>query len=244
MPGLARILILLLLLPWTAAAAQAADVDLELVLLADSSGSIDDKEIAFQRQGYADALVSGDVLGAIAGGAHQRIAVTYVEWGDYLSQDVVVPWRVIDGEASAQAFAGELLAAPRRAHGRNAIGQALMFGKALIETNDHDGYRKVIDLSADSANSWNGVPLPEARARVVEAGITINGLAILCRFCNGRPVSYDLQQAFHDTIIGGPESFVVTADDMQRFALAVRRKLVLEIAGRLPKQERQAKAGE
>src|SRR3546814_7061573 len=31
-------------------------VDLDLVLLADSTGSIDDREIFFQRQGYADAI--------------------------------------------------------------------------------------------------------------------------------------------------------------------------------------------
>ena len=33
------------------------------------------------------------------------------------------------------------------------------------------------------------------------------------------------------TIIGGPASFVVTADGDDRFAEAVRRKLLLEIAG-------------
>ena len=228
---------------WMAGVGRAEDVDLELVLLADASGSIDNNEIIFQRQGYAEALTSADVLDAIATGAHQRIAVTYVEWGDVLSQAVVVPWRVIDGEAAAKAFAAELLARPRLAHGRNAIGQALMFGKSLIETNAHDGYRKVIDLSGDSANSWGGVPVAVAREQVLAAGITINGLAILCRFCNGRPVTYDLETAFRETIIGGPDSFVVTADDMERFATAVRRKLILEIASRLPKQRPQANAG-
>jgi hypothetical protein len=213
---------------------RAEPVDLELVLLADATGSIDNAEIAFQRKGYAEALASQDVLDAIATGAHQRIAVTYVEWGDFQSQDVVVPWSVIDGEASASAFGDALLAAPRRAFGRNAIGQALVFGKALVETNAHEGYRKVIDLSADSANSWNGIPLSIAREQVVAAGITINGLAILCRACNGRPANYDLEKAFEDTIIGGPDAFVITAENMQQFATAVKRKLVLEIAGLTP----------
>ncbi len=213
-----------------AAVAQAQEVDLELVLLADATGSIDNQEIQFQRKGYADALASADVQNAIRSGAHQRIAVTYVEWGDFTSQDVVVPWTVIDGEAAARAFAERLLAAPRKARGRNAIGQALLFGKELIDTNAFDAYRKVIDLSADSANSWNGVPLKQARDVVVAAGITINGLAVLCRFCSGRPANYDLEQGFEDTIIGGPDAFVITADDMERFSVAVKRKLVLEIA--------------
>lgn len=223
-------LILALTLLLAAGAPRADPVDLELVLLADATGSIDNAEIAFQRRGYAEALASPDVLDAISSGAHQRIAVTYVEWGNFESQDIVAPWTVIDGEASARAFGGALLAAPRRAAGRNAIGQALVFGKALIESNSHEGYRKVIDLSADSANSWNGIPLSIAREQVVAAGITINGLAILCRFCSGRPAGYDLEKAFEDTIIGGPDAFVITADDMQQFSTAVKRKLVLEIA--------------
>jgi hypothetical protein len=234
---LCPLLALFMLLVAAAAPLRAEPVDLELVLLADATGSIDDSEIAFQRKGYAEALASADVLDAIASGAHQRIAVTYVEWGSFESQDVVVPWTVIDGEAAARAFGAALLAPPRRAAGRNAIGQALVFGKALIESNPHEGYRKVIDLSADSANSWNGIPLALAREQVVAAGITINGLAVLCRFCSGRPVTYDLEKAFEETIIGGPDAFVVTADDMPQFSTAVKRKLVLEIAGLTPERE-------
>ena len=60
----------------------AEEVDLELVLLADASGSIDDAEIRFQRRGYAQAITDPDVISAILGTAYQKIAVTYVEWGD------------------------------------------------------------------------------------------------------------------------------------------------------------------
>jgi hypothetical protein len=73
--------------------AAAETVDLELVLLADASRSIDDAEIRFQRQGYAAAITHPEVLGAIAQGFEQRIAVTYVEWGEASSQEVVVPGR-------------------------------------------------------------------------------------------------------------------------------------------------------
>jgi Protein of unknown function (DUF1194) len=70
-------------------------VDLELVLLADASRSIDDGEIRFQRQGYAAAITHPDVLAAISHGYERRIAVTYVEWGDAASLEVmsIVPDR-------------------------------------------------------------------------------------------------------------------------------------------------------
>jgi hypothetical protein len=226
------ILILLLLLVAPPGARAGEPVDLELVLLADASGSIDDGEIMFQRQGYAEAITDPKVLEAIANTGYGRIALIYVEWGEAFSQDVVVDWTLIDGAASAAAFAEALMLPPRRAYGRNAIGAALLTGKRLIEQNEFEGNRRVIDFSADSANNWYPPDIGVARAEVLDAGIVINGLAVLCRDCwSGRPVSYDLEKAFAEQIVGGPGSFVVTADDAPSFAGAVRKKLILEIVG-------------
>lgn len=221
----------------TPAAAQGPleEIDLELVLLADASGSIDDAEIALQRRGYAEAMADPEVLWAIRnGGASGRIAVAYVEWASAASQDVVVDWMVIEDEASAAAFGERLLAPPRMTFGSNAIGSALLKGLELIDTNDYEGWRKVIDLSADS--SWNpqGPPIETARDAVLGAEVVINGLAVLCRECSGRPRGGDLEAEFAERLIGGPGSFVVTADGAQSFAQAVRRKLILEIADARP----------
>ncbi|MDF2368344.1 DUF1194 domain-containing protein [Sneathiella sp.] len=211
-------------------AQEETKVGLELVLLADATGSIDDAEILFQREGYAKAITDPNVISAIQTTIYERIAVTYVEWGDSNSQDIVVGWQIIDSLESAQKFAGELRQRPRRAQGFNAIGTALLFGKSLIENNNFWGFRRVIDISADSANNWSGPPIELARQEVVAAGITINGLAVLCRYCSGRPNSYDLEQAFEEQIIGGNGAFVITADNADTFAAAVRKKLILEIA--------------
>lgn len=211
--------------------AKAEEVSLELVLLADASGSIDQSEIAFQREGYASAITHPDVLYAISSTLTGTIAVTYVEWA--ANQAVVVDWTVIDGDTAAQAFAAALLAPPRLAYGRNAIGAALLEGKRLVETNDITGLRRVIDFSGDSANNWIGPSIAEARAEVLAAGITINGLPILRPDDPGRS-GPDLEQTYADRIIGGPGAFVVTADTSLSFAEAVRRKLILEISGRMP----------
>ena len=227
------VILILLTACWSSPslAQEETKVGLELVLLADATGSIDDAEILFQRQGYAKAITDPNVISAIQTTIYEQIAVTYVEWGDASSQDIVVGWRIIDGPESAQQFAEELLRPPRRAQGFNAIGTALLFGKSLIENNNFWGFRRVIDISADSANNWSGPPIELARQEVVAAGITINGLAVLCRYCSGRPNSYDLEQAFKDQIIGGNAAFVITADNADTFANAVRKKLILEIAG-------------
>jgi hypothetical protein len=214
-----------------AAAQEREPVDLELVLLADATGSIDDVENQLQRQGYADAMVDEQVLWAIEhGGELGRIAVAFVEWAGARSQDLVVDWTVVEDAASAAAFADRLMAAPRRAYGTNAIGAAIMEGLALIDGNAFEGWRKVIDLSGDS--SWNpqGPPIAVARDVVLGAGVVINGLAILCTGCSGRPRFGNLEREYAERIIGGPGAFVVTADGPENFARAVRRKLILEIS--------------
>ena len=85
---LAAPVLALLAAPLTAQAPEWDDVDLELVLLADATGSIDPAEIAFQRRGYAEAITSPEVLSAVTGGAHRKIVLTYVEWAAAQSQDV------------------------------------------------------------------------------------------------------------------------------------------------------------
>lgn len=220
--------------PFAAAQTNAGDlrpVDLELVLLADATGSIDEAEIRFQRKGYADALRDPGLIRAMTAGPYGVVAITYVEWANDRSQDVVVGWRLIDGPEAGARFADDLMTAPRRAFGRNAIGAALIAGVRLIETNGFDGARRVIDFSGDSANNWNGPSIAAGRQAAVDAGVTINALAVLCRSCNGRPVSYDLEAAYQTQIIAGPGAFVLTADSEQSFGDAVFDKLWLEVSG-------------
>ncbi|MEM6825198.1 MAG: DUF1194 domain-containing protein [Pseudomonadota bacterium] len=226
-----RILATVLLL---AGPAIAQDVELELVLLADASGSIDSAEILFQREGYARAITDPRVVETIENTAYGKIAVTYVEWAAAGAEDVVVPWMIIDGAETATAFAEALIPPPRRAFGRNSIGSALLTGVRLIDENGIEGWRKVIDFSGDSANNWNGPTIAEGRAAALEAGIVINGLAILCRTCSGPPRGGDLAGRYEERIIGGPGAFVVAAEGPDDFEDAVRRKLILEIGGHAP----------
>src|SRR3546814_17644427 len=109
-------------------------VDLDLVLRADSTGSIDDREIFFQRQGYADAITDPDILSAIALGPDQKIAVPYVEWGNETSQEVVVPWTIIDGAAAPAGFADRLMYKPRKAFGTHTIGSTITTHPLLIDS--------------------------------------------------------------------------------------------------------------
>lgn len=231
------LLILSILAAPLASPVSAQDTDLELVLLADASGSIDSREILFQREGYALAITDPDVLAAIAGTAYGSVAVTYVEWAAHTA--VVAPWQVIASPEDAEAFAAAILAPPRQAYGSNAIGAALLDALRLIETNDLEGWRKVIDFSGDSMRNYSGPSIAEARQTVLAAGVTINALPILRPDDPGRAQG-GLEALYASEIAGGPGSFVVTAEDRDSFADAVRRKLIMEISATTPGAPRMA----
>ena len=217
---------LLALMACLAGPAFAQDTDLELVLLADASGSISQAELAFQRDAYAQAMTDPSVVAAIQDTAYGSIAVTYVEWAT--NQGVVVPWMKVDGPGTAAAFAAALSGPPRGASGRNAIGSALLFARDLIEQNRIDGWRRVIDFSGDTTGNSFGPPIEAARDEVVESGITINALAIVTE----RGFDSDtLAERYAERIIGGRGAFVVEAAQGEVFAEAVKRKLILEISG-------------
>ncbi len=214
-----------------AAPARAEQVDLELVFAADGSGSIDDDELRLQRQGWADALTSKEVLDAIRDGAQGAIAVAFMEWGGPQSQVLIVDWHVIRDAASAQVFADTLMRSPRGAYGYNSISNAIDFSVRLVETNAHVGERKVIDVSGDGPNI-GGRPIAAARADALAKGFTINALAI--RREGGRPGGpggMALEDYYAREVIGGPGAFVEIADATKPFAVAARRKLLTEVAG-------------
>lgn len=210
--------------------ALAEEVDVELVLAADGSGSIDDDELALQRRGYAEAVTSREVLDVIRGGLLGKIALAYVEWGGPGSQHVIVDWMVIEDEASAQAFADALVSRPRAAIGYNSISAAIDFSVGLIESNAYEGLKMVIDVSGDGPNI-GGRPVQFARDDAVAKGITINGLVIAGPGGVVRRVANEpLDEHYRRDVIGGPGAFVMTVERTDAFPTVVRRKMVLEIA--------------
>jgi uncharacterized protein DUF1194 len=89
-------------------------VDIELVLAVDVSYSMDMDELAIQREGYAQAIVSKEFLQALKSGPNGKIAVTYFEWAASSDQKIIIPWRLIDGPETADAVANEIMKTPIR----------------------------------------------------------------------------------------------------------------------------------
>lgn len=209
-------------------------VDVELVLAVDISYSMDPEELALQREGYARALTSREFMQALRQGIHGRIAVTYFEWAGAAEQKIVLPWRLVDGPEAADAVANDILMAPIRRAARTSISGALLYGMNLFETTDFQGLRRVIDVSGDGANN-QGQIVTVARDEVLSKGITINGLPILLKRPTYRTMDIELlDEYYEDCVIGGPGAFMIAVRERDQFVTAIRTKLVMEIAGRVP----------
>ncbi len=224
-----------LYLPFTLDCALAMErtVDLELVLAADISDSMDVEEAALQRQGFASAIRHPQVIEAIQSGPLRRIAVTYVEWSGEHIQRTLVDWIEISDIESAGAFANAI---EQQSVGSEnwtkytSISAVITRAAGSFKSNRFQGQRQIIDISGDGPNN-RGAYVVHARDRAVAAGITINGLPIV----NDRPGPYgyppmpDLDLYYEDCVIGGLGAFIVVADGYQDFARAIRRKLLIEI---------------
>jgi Protein of unknown function (DUF1194) len=214
----------------------AQSVDIELVIAVDVSYSMDLDELAVQREGYAQAIVSKEFLQALKYGPNSKIAVTYFEWSASSDQKIIIPWRVIDGPETADAVANEIMKTPVRRGSRTSISGAISFAMPLFEENPYRGLRRVIDISGDGPNN-SGPPVAGAREAALAKGITINGLPIMVKEPSHTTMDIDnLDLYYEDCVIGGPGSFVVSIKDRDKFKEAIRTKLVLEVAGRTPER--------
>ena len=203
--------------------AQPAAVDLALVLAVDCSSSIDDREYALQRAGYARAFADPRLGRAIAGGTNGAIAVTLTQWAGPFEQVQAIGWQIIRDEDDTASFATRIAAMPRQlAASATSISGAIDHGRHLLARIGIEAGRRVIDVSGDGMNN-TGRLAEYARDEAVAAGIVINGLPILTDDPN-------LDDYYEDYVIGGTGAFVIPARNFAAFGRAITAKLLREVS--------------
>jgi hypothetical protein len=217
-----------------AAARAADDVDLLLVLAVDVSRSIDATKFQLQREGYAGAVADPKVLEAIRSGRTGRIGLTFVEWSGVGAQKVVIDWTTIGDADSAKGFGDRLLEAPRSFADRTSISGAIEFAMGQFDKAPYEAARHTIDVSGDGTNNA-GRDVALARDDAVAKGVTINGLVILSE----NPMTWNpdhtnppggLANYYRNNVMGGPNAFVMVAENFQSFGQAIVKKMIAEVA--------------
>jgi hypothetical protein len=206
-----------------APAAAQTTVDLQLALMVDASGSVNQYRFELQKRGYVDALRNPRVLSAILGGRTQSIAATMVQWtGPFLHVEVL-PWTLLKDEASIKSAALVIERTPRALFGGGtSISGAIDHAMSLFPQSPFKAERQVMDISGDGSNN-SGRSVTRARDEAVAKDVTINGLPILAFEPN-------LDDYFRNFVIGGPGAFMIVAKDFESFGEAIVKKMIIEIA--------------
>jgi Protein of unknown function (DUF1194) len=215
-------------------AVAADEVDLLLVLAVDVSRSIDAAKFQLQREGYAAAVADPRVLDAIKSGRTGRVGLTFVEWSGVGAQKVVIDWTTIEDTNSAKGFGDRLLEAPRSFADRTSISGAIEFAMGQFDKAPFEATRRTIDVSGDGTNNA-GRDVALARDEAVATGVTINGLVILSE----NPMSWNpdhtnppggLANYYKTNVVGGPNAFVMVAENFNSFGQAIIKKMIAEVA--------------
>ena len=217
---------------------QAEEVDLELVLAMDASGSISNSEYILQLEGTAAAFRDPAIQAAITSGPAGKIAVSVMLWSDANFPKIKSGWFVLDSPQSAEVFANLVatfqLSEDRTVDiggGGTGIGAGINEAVEMLNTNTYRGLRRVIDVSGDGIETEfsfsKGVMVRDAKLIAQASGITINGLPILSE---NFPA---LDDYYRDEVIIGPGAFVEKASSFSDFGRAIRKKLLREIQSRL-----------
>ena len=215
-----------------AAPASAVPVGLELVLLIDVSGSVDDNEYALQKGGYVSAFQSAAVQNAILGSVGGAIAVTYVEWSGAAQQAQKVGWTLINSAASANSFAALISGLTQSYKGSTAIQNAMHYGAGLFGTetggaisNGFESGRQVMDVSGDGICNDGDCTVANGRNYALGLGVdTINGLAI---------GDQSITDYYNNSVKGGG-GFVIDVASFSDFGAAIEKKLIKEITNDVP----------
>jgi Ca-activated chloride channel family protein len=201
-------------------------VDLSLILAFDGSASVTFQSFGLIATGTARALRDPAVRQGLLRGEHGACQMSLLLWSAANAQEVLLDWTRIDSEAALEAFAQLVEDVPRIVPASTtAIGAALLVCEQLLKSAPLAATRQIIDIAGDGRSNEGPEPGP-IRDRLVDDGVTINGLCVL----HEEP---DLVESYAHDVIGGIASFALQCQDYDGFEMAMRQKLRQEIAGQI-----------
>jgi hypothetical protein len=216
----------------------ATSVDLEIVLLVDDSGSVNDTEFRYQIAGIAAALRDSNVQTEINSGTyavHKKIALAIVTFAGNAQQAKALDWTEVNS-SNADTIADTIDdiwpdnsgtgATYSRYSGQTAVGNGIQYAYQQFSGNGYTGIRKIIDLSGDGQDNNSNVDTDVAAAAAISNGIDlVNALAI---------GDATLLSWYQDNILAGTGAFAVNVSTYSDIAGTFLNKLKAESSNTYP----------
>jgi hypothetical protein len=188
-----------------------------LVLALDASASVSFPAWEQQVEAHAEAFEHPEIRSLIR--ATGPIYVRAAQFSDTVR--AITPWVRIATDADAYAYARTLRGTERMQPGGTALGAVLRWGVATLADRP-ECERHVIDVVTDG--EADVLPTEAARDEAAAADMQINALGIRTEW------QADPREWLQTHVIT-PGGFAVAAEDWRSIAIALRRKLIREIAG-------------
>jgi hypothetical protein len=212
----------------------AAATDVNIVTGIDISDSVAAADMRQQAFALAAALRAPDFLAAVRRGRNGRVGVAVFAW--HCQQFEILPWTTIGSAAEADAAARvietrlpvDLDLEARRASVRfigrlTDLSRAIDHAAELIAAADPGG-RAVVNIIGNGADNMGEDAAP-ARARLVEAGATVNGVVF-----GAEPAVADY---YRSEVAGGAGAFVIAAERVDDLSEVMHRKLLFDLVAAL-----------
>lgn len=201
----------------TLASSSNEDVEVQLVLAMDSSGSMSDEEWKIQVQATAAALLSTQVRSAIrckSPRGNPSVAIAVVDFSD--QPKLRIPWVDLrptsctqpdaEFDRKIEALAAQIATLPRDSSGSTHIGNMLEYTVAVFANAPwKPTERRVLDISGDGKSN-GGVSVQPGREALMKFGVTINGIAIVNE-------EADLDVYYRAEVVSNPQTDGIKAED-------------------------------
>jgi hypothetical protein len=207
--------------------------DVNIVTGVDVSDSVTPADMRAQVAALAAALSAPDFLAAVRRGRNGKVGVAVFAW--YHHQYEILPWMEIGSPAEADAAARIIRSRvpvdlDREARKASAhfigrltdVSRAMDHARALVEETGTSG-RAVVNIIGNGTDNM-GEPASAARARLLDAGATVNGVVF-----GGAPA---VAEYYRQEVAGGAGAFVIAADGAD-LSEVMRRKLLLDLVAAL-----------
>lgn len=219
-----------------ASPAELGEVDANVLVAVDVSGSIDGYAERLELEGLAETLIHPAFVNAVERGPVGSIGFAAYTWSSQGDHVLIVPWTRVGSLEDGSRIAADLMeirkgvrfrhhsfqaARPWRVSLGTDVSEAIAMGTRLLGDSPFASDRALLNIFANGVDNVGDGP-DRARDEAIAAGITINAMILRHQV--------EVVDYYRAHVQGGPGSFTISADEFGDVIDTMLTKFMLELA--------------